>query len=164
MFNLIYDVRVCHLVVIDPFFHVVTSTCIIIRWFETINWTLGWVISYPKWQICLQFQRLCNGNWKQKRRNQMWKVSVDHLKVQPSVGQLSQTPLSIIWVSLRHPIMIPLGYYHKWYPDWKSNYQFSLVWELNVRIGFWKKKTKKIWELGKVWPLTWVKVLGFSCQ
>jgi hypothetical protein len=57
--------------------------------------------------------------------------------------------------------LILLGYHHEWYPDWKPNYR------LEVRTGcdnWFLERTQTIWELGNVWPLTRVRVSGFSCH
>jgi hypothetical protein len=132
MFSLIFGVRIYHLVVIDPFFQVVTSTCIIIRCFETIeeHW-VGW--SLIQNNNIVYNSRLCNGNCRQKWRNQMWKVKVNHFKVQTSVGWVSQIPLSITPLSFRHLSLIPLGYYPKWYPHWKLNYR---TWTWTTHVSF----------------------------
>ncbi len=70
-------------------------------------------------------------------------IGMKFFVVLTNVGQVSQIRLGITRVSLRHLNLIPLGYHHEWYLDWKLNYQFSLVWKLDVKTGF-KKKQKKI--------------------
>jgi hypothetical protein len=45
-----------------------------------------------------------------------------------------------VWAWLGHPSLIPSGYHHEWYPDWKPNYRFSLVWKPHVRINLKFKK------------------------
>jgi hypothetical protein len=87
----------------------------------------------------------------------------EHVRYKAVLGGYHNIPFGITQISPEHFSRILSGHRHEWYPDWKPNYQFWRVWEQDVRTDFFKKK-KKIWEPGKVWPFTRVRVSGCSCS